>query len=71
MTFNLHCVWLKSKYYNLYNLHTLLGVVGERSNVFLSCTAPTTTRHKGVEGVEVAKQPLLESPSGSTCVHCE
>ena len=28
MTFNLHGVWVKSKYYNLYNLHTLLGVVG-------------------------------------------
>jgi hypothetical protein len=67
MTFNLHCVWLKLNYYNLYNLHTLSGVVGERMKVFLSCTAPTTTRHKGVDGVEVAKQPLLEFPSSSTC----
>ena len=71
MTFNLHYVWVKSKYYNLYNLHTLLGVVGERKNVFLSCTAPTTTRHKGVEGVEVVMQPLPESPSSSTYVRYE
>ena len=71
MTFNLHCVWVKSKYYNFYNLHTLLGVVGERMKVFLSCTAPTTTRHKGVEGVEGVKQPLPESPSGSTYVRYE
>ena len=67
MTFNLHCVWVKSKYYNLYNLHTLLGVVGERIDIFLSCTAPTTSRYKGVEGVEGVMQPLPESPSGSTC----
>jgi hypothetical protein len=71
MTSNLQYVRVKSKYYNLYNLHTLMGVVSERSNVFLSCTAPTTSRYKGVEGVEVVKQPLLESPSGSTCVHSE
>ena len=67
MTFNLHCVWVKSKYYNLYNLHTLLGVVGERIDVFLSCTAPTTSRYKGVGGVEGVTYLPPQSPSGSTC----
>jgi len=55
----------------MYNLHTLLGVVGERMKVFLSCTAPTTTRHKGVEGVEGVMQPLPEFPLGSTYVRYE
>jgi hypothetical protein len=71
MTFNLHYVWVKSKYYNMYNLHTLLGVVGERMKVFLPCTAPTTTRNKGVEGVEGVMQPLPEFPLGSTYVRYE
>jgi len=71
MTFNLHCVRVKSRYYNLYNLHTLLGVVGERIDVFLSCTAPTTSRYKGVEGVEVVMPPLPQSPSSSTSAHSE
>ena len=71
MTFNLHYVWVKSKYYNMCNLHTFSGVVGERMKVFLSCTAPTTTRHKGVEGVEVVMQPLPEFPLGSTYVRYE
>jgi hypothetical protein len=67
MTFNLHYVWVKSKYYNLYNLHTLLGVVGERIDIFLSCTAPTTSRDKGVDGVEGVTYLPPQSPSGSTC----
>jgi hypothetical protein len=71
MTSNLHYVWVKSKYYNLYNLHTLLGVVGERIDIFLSCTAPTTSRDKGVEGVEVVMPPLPQSPSSSTSAHSE